>query len=405
MLENEWLNLNYTSEISTENLTLLEFENLIKNTEGASSSIKYKSVKSLKERLIVELDLWLDNLKNDNWNIEDLIIMKNVNPNELMKLKNEINNNVNEYERLVRRLKNLPWNKNIPLAKEVLFKLKKPNLLIEIKSLIPQYMQILAGSNQKDHTMEFKFEPWSPNKKSVLINENGVIPPAEIIIEENSEIKTETHLPEIIIEENSEIKGEEPKKSENKKIIPLEENKEINEMIKEIKTQKHQPALEEWESYIRSLTNILIQLGISKDFDLTKTTNLDSLSHLRKTLAKFVGITPRDLRVDRLLRILLRVIPINLPENITLIDLTNIIDDLTLCAKRLNKWTSKRLERRHNNSTKKLLNDSKQLGEVLIRIPSPGFAIPLISDNYELPSINNLQELEHEINNLKNYIL
>ena len=118
-----------------------------------------------------------------------------------------------------------------------------------------------------------------------------------------------------------------------------------------------------------------------------------------------MGITPRDLRVDRLLRILLRVIPINLPENITLIDLTNIIDDLTLCAKRLNKWTSKRLERRHNNSTKKLLNDSKQLGEVLIRIPSPGFAIPLISDNYELPSINNLQELEHEINNLKNYIL
>ena len=406
MLENEWLNLNYTSEISTENLTLLEFENLIKNTQGASSSIRYKSVKSLKERLIVELDLWLDNLKNDNWNIEDLMIMKNVNPNELMKLKNEINNNINEYGRLVRRLKNLPWNKNIPLAKEVLFKLKKPNLLIEIKSLIPQYMQILAGSNQKDRAAEFKFEPWSPNKKSVLINKNGVIPPAEIIIEEELEIKNENlSLPEIIIEEDSEIKGEESKKSENKKIIPLEENKEINEMIKEIKTQKHQPTLEEWESYIRSLTEILIQLGISKDFDLTKTTNLDSLSNLRKTLAKFVGITPRDLRVDRLLRILLRVIPINLPENITLIDLTNIIDDLTLCAKRLNKWTSKRLERRHNNSTKKLLNDSKQLGEVLIRIPSPGFAIPLISDNYELPSINNLQELENEINNLKNYIL
>ena len=205
--------------------------------------------------------------------------------------------------------------------------------------------------------------------------------------------------------EKSEIKKEREIKSKNKKIIPLEENREINEMIKEIKIQKHQPTLEEWENYTRSLTEILIQLGISKDFDLSNTTNLDSLSHLRKTLAKFVGITPRDLRVDRLLRILLRVIPINLPENISLNDLANIIGELTLCAKRLNKWTTKRLERRHNNSTKKLLNDSKQLGEVLIRIPSPGFAIPLVSDNYDLPSINNLQELENEIDNLKKYIL
>ena len=96
MLENEWLNLNYTSEINTENLTLLEFENLIKNTEGASPSFRYKSVKSLKERLVVELGLWLDNLENDNWNIEDLILLKNENPNELMKLKNEINSNISE---------------------------------------------------------------------------------------------------------------------------------------------------------------------------------------------------------------------------------------------------------------------------------------------------------------------
>ena len=66
MLENEWLNLNYTSEINTENLTLLEFENLIKNIEGASPSVRYKSVKSLKERLVIELGLWLDNLENDN---------------------------------------------------------------------------------------------------------------------------------------------------------------------------------------------------------------------------------------------------------------------------------------------------------------------------------------------------
>ena len=118
-------------------------------------------------------------------------------------------------------------------------------------------------------------------------------------------------------------------------------------------------------------------MGISKDFDLNQTKNLESLGGLRKILAKHVGIEPRDLRVDRLLRLLLRLIPINLPEDLKLNDLSLIINDLTRCAKKLNKWTSKRLERRHNNATKKLLNDSKQLGEVLKRIPSPSFAIPL----------------------------
>ena len=124
-----------------------------------------------------------------------------------------------------------------------------------------------------------------------------------------------------------------------------------------------------------------------------------------KNLTGGVKTTHKSIFAQVLLRILLRVIPINLPENITLNDLAKIINDLNHCAKKLNKWTSKRLERRHNNSSNKLLNDSKQLGEVLIRIPSPGFAIPLGSDSYELPSINNLQGLISEINNLQKYIL
>ena len=434
MLENEWLNLKNDLKIDTGNLTLLEFENLIKDNARSYSSHQYNSTKGLKERLMIEIDLWLEDLRNKKWNIEDLILMRNENPNKLMKSKNEINKNIHEYEKLIKRLKPLPWNRNTILAEEVLLKLKKPNLLVEIKGLIPQYMQLLATSPSQNEMIGFDFTPWNPNDNVISKIKPRDVPEAEVIIDgpissidegrissleqnfvdsyKGVESKEYTNISSNNLKASnnqSNFKNYEEekgfKKFKNKKILPQEENNEIVEMIKGIKTEKHQPTAEEWEIYTGALKNILSELGISKEFDLTHTTNLESLSNLRKGLAKFVGITPRDLRVDRLLRILLRVIPINLPENITLNELSIIIKDLAFCANKLNKWTSKRLERRHNNSSNKLLNDSKQLGEVLIRIPSPGFAIPLDSDSYELPSINNLEELRDEIKNLKKYIL
>jgi len=148
-----------------------------------------------------------------------------------------------------------------------------------------------------------------------------------------------------------------------------------------------------------------VGLGINVNQDLNEVKSLDSLSSLRKELAKQVGVTPRDSRVDRLLRILLRVIPINLPEGLTLLSLTEIIEKLTYCVLKLNEWTSKRLERRHSTPSGKLLEDSKVLGIALEKIPSPGFSIPLISDNYDLPSINNIEDLIDAVNKLENNIL
>ncbi len=213
---------------------------------------------------------------------------------------------------------------------------------------------------------------------------------------------TEVPEPEIIIDDKElePIEENEPVTT----VLPIPEN-EKSEIIKEIKSIKYQPNIEEWEKYTKSLKKILLELGINVNRDLNETSSLESLSDLRKILAKQVGITPRDSRVDRLLRILLRVIPINLPEGLTLLSLAEIIETLTFCVVKLNEWTSKRLERRHSNPSGKLLEDSKVLGIALEKIPSPGFSIPLINDNYELPSINNIEDLIKSVNNLENNIL
>ena len=149
------------------------------------SSNQYNSTKGLKERLMIEIDLWLEGLRNKKWNIEDLILMRNENPSKLMKSKNEINKNIREYEKLVKRLKPLPWDRNTILAEEVLLKLKKPNLLVEIKGLIPQYMQILATSPSQNEMIGFDFTPWNPNDNVISTIKPRDVPEAEVIIDEN----------------------------------------------------------------------------------------------------------------------------------------------------------------------------------------------------------------------------
>jgi len=399
MLEKEWMRYGYKSPIDPTELSLAEFETLIKDIEITNSvEINMSNpMNNLKQRLMVEIKFWIDNLKNEGWNVDVLEVMITENPNKLMNIKNDISKHIGDYNKLISRLENLPWSKNVPLAEKVLINLRKPELLKEIHYLIPQYMQILANSSEIN--VEFNFIPWVPKQKAASLIKPTEIPQAELVIDDDL-IPMENKKPERI-------------QSNFKKYILEEEHtnvsniiqKEISEKIKEITPIKHLPNSDDWEAYTNSLQKILTELRIGNGYNLKQSTNLESLSELRRGLAKYVGITPRDSRVDRLLRILLRVIPINLPDDVTLLSLSQIIDKLSLCIIKLNKWTTKRLERRHSNASGKLLDDSKELGEILEKIPSPGFSIPLISDSYELPSINNIEDLREMVNSLEDNIL
>jgi len=361
----------------------MDFEILIKkmDSEQTNQSNILNQKNNLKERLMIEIKFWIENLKKVGWDVKTLEIMMVENPNDVLEAKGEISKQISNYTKLVQRLERLPWEKNESLAKKLINDLKKPELLKEINNLVPQYMQILANSPRINNVSEFDFIPWMPDNKSRHVIEPKEIPKAEVIIEENDL---------------------EPIEKENvAHVLPLKENK-ISEKIKEIKSTTYKPDLKEWERYSNSLKKILTDLGVTINYELE---NLESLSELRKYLAKQVGITPRDSRVDRLLRILLRVIPINLPEGLTLLPLSEIIDKLSFCVIKLSEWTSKRLERRHNNPSGKLLDDSKVLGIALEKIPSPGFSIPLTNDHYDLPSINNIEELIKAVNKLENNIL
>ena len=120
----------------------------------------------------------------------------------------------------------------------------------------------------------------------------------------------------------------------------------------------------------------------------------DALPNIRRGLAKQVGITPRDTRIDRMLRLALRL----LPQNNELDEAkAKMLLHMAENTKSIQKWMRSRLEHRHSGSTDQFLDDALNLGMALKRIPGPGYPVPLVADTYDLPDANDIEGLNQEV--------
>jgi len=66
----------------------------------------------------------------------------------------------------------------------------------------------------------------------------------------------------------------------------------------------------------------------------------------------------------------------------------------------IHRWMRSRLEHRHSGSSDRFLEDARQLGIALKRIPGPGYPVPLNADDYDLPPANDVRGLESEVKQL-----
>ena len=122
------------------------------------------------------------------------------------------------------------------------------------------------------------------------------------------------------------------------------------------------------------------------------------IADLVKVIASAVGHEPRDTRVDRLLRLALRVINPDISES----QRNQLLGELTEIAKSLSEWTGLRLSARNQGNGNGLLADSAELGKVLSRIPGPGLSVPLTRDNLALPPTEDIVGLGDAVRNLAN---
>ncbi len=164
------------------------------------------------------------------------------------------------------------------------------------------------------------------------------------------------------------------------------------------KTVRSQEQIEISES-LNNISKLLRSLGLGDEAD--KFEEDKDINNVRRILASHVGEEPRDMRLDRLLRLTLRLIPNGENDDAKLA----LIAKLAELASELSKWTRIRLEARHSGSTGYLLEDARTLGVALERIPGPGTPLPLLADEHELPNNSDLEGLSNEVRVLSKRVI
>jgi hypothetical protein len=212
---------------------------------------------------------------------------------------------------------------------------------------------------------------------------------------------------------------------ENSETVPVEEEvvveeeivEPVAEVIEEVAPQLEEAPLEitpveaiienvsspiqeyigEVSENLDALVKLLRMLGLDEEAISLDDDGVKVLGEIRRSLASNVGKEPRDMRVDRLLRLTLRLIPTGDEYDSRRL---SMIAELSELAEKLSNWTRIRLEARHKGGEGRLLADSILLGQALIRIPGPGTPIPLIADELPLPSSDDIRGLGEAVTRL-----
>jgi hypothetical protein len=397
MLELEWSDIVRSGgalDVPTSSLSLAEFENLIASSRLSSRRMAVP-VDRLGEKLKGEIDSWTAN----GFSTEFLLDLLEEDPMEVAIRISGIRDSVTGHERLRRRIAALDWTRGPEISVAIDIDLSRPDRLASLEDSIPILAAELASSEVQDE--HFVYHPWKPSMKRhpVLVpaSQTTVDDAMEAILEEmeNSEA--------VPVEEEDEVAEEEivePVADVVEEVAPqLEETPLEITPVEAIDDQisKPQDDIKEVSENLGTLVKLLRSLGLDEEAISLDDDGIKVLGEVRRTLASNVGKEPRDMRIDRLLRLALRLIPTGDEYDSRRL---SMIAELSELAEKLSNWTRIRLEARHKGGEGRLLEDSMLLGQALIRIPGPGTPIPLIADELPLPSSDDIRGLGEAVTRL-----
>ena len=391
-----------------------------------------------------EIDEWYGN----GFTVDSLESLLIEDPVDLALRMASIRESVANHEQLRRRVSGLDWTRDPELSVAVNLDLTRPERLAALSAEIPQIMMDLAQKNVVDS--DFKFIAWRPRKrtKPVLIPApaNNVEDAMEAILKEmeSNEAESTEELPtsdDNESEPEGQVREEDSPKKKPGRIKGLvsgggrdgvgkfgalgdmvggitdrlgvtnyglagasakkkDEGQEVQPEEQVETDEDTSPTTHDVAGDDSPLESILRSLGLEDEADML----LDNgdVNLVRRSLASHVGLEPRDTRLDRLLRLSLRLMPKGDDEDEQRYAMLSTLASL---ANELSKWTRIRLEARHSGAVGNLLEDSLTLGGALIRIPGPGVALPLDADDHNLPAADEIDSLSHEVNVLKRRIM
>jgi len=163
-----------------------------------------------------------------------------------------------------------------------------------------------------------------------------------------------------------------------------------------VESEATKPESEGTNEALQQLAQFLSTLNLNGLADKVTTAGMDALPAVRRGLAQHVNVEPRDVRIARLLRLALRLLPENDDGDAQRAELLNRLTEMVAPLKR---WIRRRLEARHSGAKGDFLADAAELGRALERIPGLGKHVPLDHDTW--PLSNDLRELSHEVQRLR----
>ena len=460
MLQTEWERAGRAGQVDLQKTfsDLRSFEHAVASIEHQSQHLVASGVTS---HAIERTKAELLRLEGRGWNVTELLQLLNEQPDAFFQQFPKAMEAMSRIVATQRRITNLDWRRDVHRAGEISLHIRNPLQLVKIEQQIPALIRHLADRDIEDETytyttwlpeqrpvlvpreqslirkMPAKVQPQSTleeaheamleameDKPTINDEEASAIPnntghPIKSIEEERQHPDTK-HLHDDGVsdeeffaddkwsverwswwrerQEESKLKlareaAEEITQSMEEDIKPIEEEKE--HVIEEKKRVDAPASTSVVEGDLTSYERLLRLIGLTDEAD-TLTGSRD-VSVVRRALASHVGSEPRDVRVDRLLRLTLRLLPQGDQGDG---ERSTLIDAIGQILPKYNQWVRMRLEARHMGASGIFFEDAIRLGTALNRVPGPGVRVPLNADTYPLPEPSNLNELRQQTERL-----
>ena len=351
----------WPAEINPHNLTLSEYEDVIMGLESGESvaKIAFDSTENRVDRLlsatIAELDMW----RQEGWNVSTLDELIERDHVELWIQLPNLREAISNHSHLIERLLRLPFERDENLLREVTENSARPDQLTRLNDSIPDLAKHLSALPVKNSRKITLFTPSPPQVFAKLHPIKPILQPVETL---------QTDAIEVISTPATVQLDTTLKTNDEDSIIPSPK----------IPTVK-------WDNGVND-----VRTPLESD---------DSTwGVLRQKIGTPLSPAPRDVRVQRLVRLCELLQPKNGEQSESELKLISRLD---VVSEQLQHWTIQRLERRHCSVEGNLADTSKRLAEKLDEIPGPGFNLPRGLDDMKLPDVGDIDAISEQVRRLE----
>ena len=417
-------------EVSTDELNLRELEAHVADltrSNGAANATTYNG--AMMERMRASVEQELEALYEQGWHVDE---WRTAVKGELVRVARELSEarpHLLRHDVLRRRLAALPWNRHVDLGLSVEAMCQQPHRLAYLNQQIPVYTTLLSARPVEDES--YTLSLWMPVEKHPTLipvpedHDRKVLQPATALDDAHEAmLEAMDHKPAADTEE-----AKPPNNNEGRPGEALAEEVEVSpepeatisrsdspsspEPVEEEEPVENSVAVEEdvpdgdapvedapeievapsgkgTAKALTALSELVALLGLPDEAMAIEQREMEAIPDLRRRLAAEVNVSPRDVRVGRLLRLTLRLLPQGDGDDASRAKMLSTLCELVAPLKR---WMRRRLEARHSGAGGEFLTDAAELGVALERIPGLGHHLPLDLDDWPLPSdINELSE-------------